>query len=219
VSKKVAGSLPKFKCVDRSYHGYSDAPYILPNDEEELERLQDIHYCMRRLLGKNVVVPISNDPELIGNLINTIKMLIIVDIGTGSGLWVIDVADEYPNAQVIGTDISPTQPTENIPINCEFRLESCLEGLDFDDESVDLLHSRWTCYIQSLLTIRWLVLAIPTNYWQFYLSEVYRVLKPGTGWVQMLELDRGGIGRPHSLNNSIPKDSVIHKVLSGRIYL
>lgn len=116
---------------------------MLPNDDEEVERLQDIHYCMRRLLRRNVVVPISSDPELIGNPADNIKPLMTVDIGTGSGLWVIDVADQYPNAQVIGTDISPTQPTDDLPPNCEFRLESLLEGLNFDDDSVDLLHSRW----------------------------------------------------------------------------
>jgi Methyltransferase domain len=119
-----------------------DAPYILPNDEEELARLQDVHYCMRRLLRKNVVVPISNNPELIGKPADNDKMLMIVDIGTGSGLWAIDVADQYPNARVIGTDISPTQPTDDLPPNCEFRLESLLDGLNFDDGSVDLLHSR-----------------------------------------------------------------------------
>lgn len=119
-----------------------DAPYPLPNDEAELERLQDVHYCMRKLLGKNIVVPISSNPELIGTPTDNTEMLMIVDIGTGSGLWVMDVADQYPNAQVIGTDISPTQPTDDLPPNCEFRLESLLDGLNFNDGSVDLLHSR-----------------------------------------------------------------------------
>jgi len=34
----------------------------------------------------------------------------ILDIGTGTGIWAIDVADEYPMAEVIGTDLSPIQP-------------------------------------------------------------------------------------------------------------
>lgn len=123
---------------------------MLPNDEEELGRLQDIHYCMRRLLRNNVVVPISSDAELIGNPADNAKVLIVVDIGTGSGLWAIDVADKYPNTRVIGTDISPTQPTDDLPPNCEFRLESLLEGLNFDDGSVDLLHSRWTWHVRFL---------------------------------------------------------------------
>ena len=35
----------------------------------------------------------------------------ILDIGTGTGIWAIDVGDEYPDAEIIGTDISPTQPS------------------------------------------------------------------------------------------------------------
>jgi cyclopropane fatty-acyl-phospholipid synthase-like methyltransferase len=66
-----------------------------------------------------------------------------VDIGTGSGLWAIQVAEEYPNTRVIGTDISPVQPTE-VPQNCDFQIESLLEGLSFDTGSVDLLHSRYS---------------------------------------------------------------------------
>ena len=35
----------------------------------------------------------------------------ILDIGTGTGIWAIEMGDAFPNASVIGTDLSPTQPT------------------------------------------------------------------------------------------------------------
>ena len=35
----------------------------------------------------------------------------ILDLGTGTGLWAIEMADSFPNATVIGTDLSPVQPT------------------------------------------------------------------------------------------------------------
>jgi hypothetical protein len=63
--------------------------------------------------------------------------------------------------------------------------------------------------------IRWLAVGIPTDCWQFYLSEIYRVLKPGTGWLQMIEFDRGGVGRLYSENNSLPRDSSLSKVFSN----
>lgn len=40
----------------------------------------------------------------------------ILDIGTGTGIWAIDMADKYPMAEVIGTDLSPIQPSW-IPAN------------------------------------------------------------------------------------------------------
>jgi hypothetical protein len=55
----------------------------------------------------------------------------------------MEVADEYPSAQVVGTDLSPIQPTEMIPENCEFRVESLLDGLSFPTDSVDYLQSRY----------------------------------------------------------------------------
>lgn len=33
-----------------------------------------------------------------------------LDIGTGTGIWAIDFADEHPETTVIGTDLSPIQP-------------------------------------------------------------------------------------------------------------
>jgi SAM-dependent methyltransferase len=186
---------------------------VLPNDDEEVERLQDIQYCIRKLLGRNIVPPISNSPDLIGETAQSYNRLRVVDVGTGSGLWAIQVAEQYPNAQIVGTDISPVQPTVGVPANCEFRLESALDGLKFHDGSVDLLHSRLHSPSGGGLKFsRWLVLGVPADCWPRYLSEVYRVLKPGTGFLQMLEYERKGVGRVYSQNDSCPKTSALYKV-------
>jgi ubiquinone/menaquinone biosynthesis C-methylase UbiE len=72
-----------------------------------------------------------------------------VDVGTGTGLWVIEVADKFPTAMVYGTDLSPIQHTY-IPLNAEFRVMDLNEGLEFDDGSTDLVHSRYESHISLL---------------------------------------------------------------------
>lgn len=65
-----------------------------------------------------------------------------MDLGCGSGLWCIEVADQLPNTRVVGVDISPQQPTD-VPLNCDFLLDNLLDGIPFDTGSVDLTHSRY----------------------------------------------------------------------------
>lgn len=35
----------------------------------------------------------------------------ILDLGTGTGIWAIEMGDDYPSTDIIGTDLSPTQPS------------------------------------------------------------------------------------------------------------
>ena len=51
------------------------------------------------LHGKLFLAPIGDKP------------LRILDIGTGTGIWAIELGDDYPEAEIIGTDLSPTQPS------------------------------------------------------------------------------------------------------------
>lgn len=48
--------------------------------------------------GELLTAPIPKDPQM------------ILDIGTGTGIWAIDAGEKYPSAKVIGTDLSPIQP-------------------------------------------------------------------------------------------------------------
>ena len=51
----------------------------------------------------------------------------ILDIATGMGDWAIQMGDLFPDAQVIGTDLSPIQP-EEVPPNVEFYIEDSYAG-------------------------------------------------------------------------------------------
>ena len=59
-----------------------------------------------------------------------------MDVGCGSGAWAIEIANEFRNANVIGIDLFPIQPTD-VPQNCEFIVADLNQGLDFDDGSMD----------------------------------------------------------------------------------
>jgi tRNA G46 methylase TrmB len=127
--------------VNSRYHGIVDNPYALPNDEDEKARLDSLQYCLSNIVGGNIIVPINEKPTQIGIILSSV--LTIVDIGTGSGAWVIEVADKHIKCRVIGTDLSPIQPKE-VPENAEFFVADLVDGLDFDTGSTDLVNSRYS---------------------------------------------------------------------------
>jgi ubiquinone/menaquinone biosynthesis C-methylase UbiE len=117
------------------------------------------HEISRALLhGKLFIAPISDTP---GN---------ILDVGTGTGTWTIEVADYYPSAVVTGTDIFPIQP-KSVPPNCYFLLEDANETWEFQIE-FDLIHCR---HLRGNVKEGWLF------------AEAYRNLRPG-GWLEVAEM-------------------------------
>jgi len=55
------------------------------------------HSLLLLLDGKAFFAPVENPQR-------------ILDVGTGTGIWALDVGDQYPSAQVVGIDLSPIQP-------------------------------------------------------------------------------------------------------------
>ncbi|GAB1729871.1 hypothetical protein NU195Hw_g2254t1 [Hortaea werneckii] len=145
----------------RSYHAFRAGKYMLPNDEGEQERM-DIHYhSLRLVLGnKHFFAPLEYPMS-------------VIDIGTGTGIWAMDVADDYPNSQVIGIDLSPIQPTA-VPPNLEFQVMDADEPWDFG-QRFDLVHTR-------------LMNGFSIKSWPFFYEQAYEALQPG-GWVENQEFD------------------------------
>ena len=84
-----------------------------------------------------------------------------------------DVADQYPSADVIGTDISPTQPAW-VPPNLTFQIDDAQLDWTFEPESFDFIHVR---YMHGAI-----------NDWPKLYEQMYKTLKPG-GWFQHVEPD------------------------------
>lgn len=52
-----------------------------------------------------------------------------------------DFADEYPSAEVIGSDLSPIQPTF-VPPNLKFEVDDVEEPWVYPENHFDLIHVR-----------------------------------------------------------------------------
>ncbi|RKL32483.1 hypothetical protein BFJ72_g10426 [Fusarium proliferatum] len=82
-----------------------------------------------------------------------------------------DFADEHPQAEVIGTDISPIQPSW-VPPNVKFEIEDCTQPWTFSPDSFDFIYMR---YLYGSISD-----------WSALFQEAFRSCKPG-GWVESFE--------------------------------
>src|SRR5688572_22182536 len=98
----------------------------------------------------------------------------MVCISCGSGSWLFDMATVFRKPSFIGMDISPVIPQGVKPQNIEFIQGNILNGLPFQDNSIDYVHQRL------------LIAAIPSDRWQGLIDEIVRVLKPG-GYLEVFE--------------------------------
>lgn len=155
-------------------------PYALPADIEEISRLDFQHYMLRYAFKGNYAAPVHN-PEA------------ILDVGTGTGRWAIEMAQAFPRATVIGLDAKPpavdeqaerSRGTDPRPPNYRFVAGNLLEGLPFTDPRFDFVHMRL------------LFTAIPHDRWQSSVDELVRVTRRG-GWVELVDSIGLANGGPH----------------------
>ncbi|KAF4614411.1 hypothetical protein G7Y89_g15325 [Cudoniella acicularis] len=130
-SKSVTESVYKFpKENGRTYHGYRAGTYHFPNDPSEIDRLdfqyEILKYCFT---NRNYFAPLKNPRR-------------IFDIGTGTGQWAIETGDEFPDAEVQATDLSPIQP-KDVPENVQFFIDDASEeDWALPPEYFDYIHTR-----------------------------------------------------------------------------
>ncbi|KAN0116888.1 S-adenosyl-L-methionine-dependent methyltransferase [Hyaloscypha variabilis] len=163
----------------RRYHAFRAGTYYAPNDEAENDRL-DMHHHLATLLlkGRLHVAPIGANPQR------------ILDVGCGTGIWAIDMGDEYPSAQIVGVDLSPTQPSL-VPPNVQFEIDD-VEGDWTYNTPFDFIHTRFM--VASIVN------------WPKLVKQTFTHLKPG-GWCEFKDWDF----TLHSTDNSLPPDSNILK--------
>ncbi|RKP09141.1 S-adenosyl-L-methionine-dependent methyltransferase [Thamnocephalis sphaerospora] len=145
------------ECID-----LDQVPYKINDYDREIDRQHLDHYLLRLGLSGNRFAPVPQPKR-------------VLDIGTGSGIWMLEMAAEYPECNFVGVDVALLQRYVTA-VNCDFRLMNVLDGLRFADNQFDLVFQRL------------LISSIPTSQWPTHLSECARICQPG-GWVEMIESD------------------------------
>ncbi|KAG4283038.1 hypothetical protein FPRO06_09711 [Fusarium proliferatum] len=176
----ITSSILQYRNINgRTYHhDIGNAQYWGTNDEKQNESMDINHHVLTLVLdGALYLAPIAQDIKV--NCYRT-------------GIWAIDFADSFPDAQVIGTDVSPIQPGW-IPPNLRFSdIEDCTQEWTFASNSQDYIH------------LRWLVGSIVD--WDQLFKEAYRCLKPG-GYIESHE----ALSRMDCDDGTITEKSAMHQ--------
>ncbi|EJD54147.1 S-adenosyl-L-methionine-dependent methyltransferase [Auricularia subglabra TFB-10046 SS5] len=153
---------------ERFFNNLANSPYVLPADSEEGRRLNDQHEVVKLSAGgKILLAPIQ--------LIDRDRVL---DSGTGTGVWLADLASHLPDTVSLeGIDTSPHlfPPPSSVPPNITFSQYSILDLPQSFSSAFALVHQRLV------------IGAIRAEDWPDLLHTHFRLLRPG-GWVQLCEI-------------------------------
>ncbi|KAK0638779.1 S-adenosyl-L-methionine-dependent methyltransferase [Cercophora newfieldiana] len=177
-SRSLSDSIAmSYKEFGRTYHSYRAGSYHYPNDPSEAERLDEQYEILKEMMeGRLHFAPFSsaNPPSK------------VLDIATGTGTWAVEFGDEYPEAEVIGTDLSPIQPAF-VPPNVRFFIEDSAEEWDYPAD-FDYIHTRITlgCWTDMKTQI---------------MQRAFDHLRPG-GWLECQEV----MVEPYCDDGTMPSD-------------
>ncbi|KAF2668219.1 LaeA-like protein [Microthyrium microscopicum] len=185
-SQPTPASAPQhYKENTRNYHAFRRGMYLYPCDEDEKDRMDIYHkifeVARRGQLHTAPIISSHNEPAR------------IMDVGCGTGIWAIDIADRYPTAEVLGLDLVNIQP-EKIPPQLRFRVPIDHEGpWTFGEESWDLIHIQQACGSISS--------------WPELYQKAFAHLKPGSGYIEQVEIDL----KPRCDDGTLLPDSPLHE--------
>ncbi|CAI2169412.1 16098_t:CDS:2 [Funneliformis geosporum] len=144
----------------------TEQKYYLPNDSNDIDGLHLQHFLKKHLYHNNFSVPIED------NLIQGGYK--VLDVGCGPGTWLLDLSVKYKDSYFFGLDIMPVYPSEIKPKNLEFIESDIFKGLPFPDNVFDFVHQGSMLF------------AVKADQWNFVISELVRVTKPG-GFIELVE--------------------------------
>lgn len=146
----------------RRYHAFRDGAYMFPNDDDEQGRMDIQHEMYMRACDHRLHLAPLDD----------MKGKKVLDVGTGTGIWCIQMGDLYPEAEVLGNDLSPIQPAM-VPQNVKFEVDD-VESRWVYPSKFDYIHSRF--------------MAGSIADWPGLVKQCYENLRPG-GIVELQDGD------------------------------
>lgn len=110
--------------------------YRLPADEEELDRLNKQQKMFIEIMGKY-------PPCLPGILQDDVpgEPKACLDLGCGSGAWIMELARDYPSSLALGIDLAPKQST-TMPDNCSVEVDDINLGLEHFYGKFNVVHAQ-----------------------------------------------------------------------------
>ncbi|CAI7657464.1 unnamed protein product [Penicillium glandicola] len=178
----------------------SDSVYLLDRDEVETKRLNDQH---------RFLVNVSN---LIHPSVPKDDITAVADLGTGTAIWLQDVAKALPNksAYLHGFDISPAQYPRDHEIERPGQDPIHLSVHDALHPFPAEHHGRY-----DLVHIRLLTAGLKHADYTNVLSNARQLLKPN-GWIQWEEVDHKALctdGVPEIAAISRMREAIVEAML------
>ncbi|KAK2031343.1 methyltransferase domain-containing protein [Colletotrichum zoysiae] len=167
----------------RRYHKFRHGRYPIPNDETEQNREDMLHAMMLEVTdGRLYFAPIGDNPQK------------IIDLGTGTGIWAIEMGDLFPSAEIQGIDLSPIQPAW-VPPNVKFIVDD-VEDTWLNGSNFDFVHLR-----NMVPVLKSPVNLLRNAYECDFLAFPHQHMKPGA-WVELQDVD----GQVHCDDGTLPPD-------------
>ncbi|KAE9391176.1 S-adenosyl-L-methionine-dependent methyltransferase [Gymnopus androsaceus JB14] len=136
------------------------SPYPLPVDTPENERHQFQHRSLAYVVGENYTGPVT---EILARQEAAGK--VVIDLGCGTGEWVLEMANEFPHVSFFGLEIVPIMHNMDLPENVQFEIHDIGERTRWPDASVDIVHAR--------------SIFMAVRDYSAIIHEAARILKPG----------------------------------------
>ncbi|KAF6810339.1 methyltransferase domain-containing protein [Colletotrichum sojae] len=181
----------------RSYHRYKEGKYHFPNDEKENDRLDLQHHLALLTLGGRLGLAPPCDPEY--------KVGRALDVGTGTGIWAIQYADDHPETEPVSHAARPVGVTFFLR-----DLKVLIKWLTFERRvapnlrfEVDDIEEEWT-YSQPFDYIHSRHMTSSLADWKEYITNCFNNLTPG-GYLELQEAEMAFL----SDDASLPADAAL----------